>query len=119
MPVTLALVESPAGFLVQQRPQKGLLAGLWQPVLWEGEHLLQAEVLARLAALGLDTGTAAPAALLAAKHIFTHIEWLMSGVQLHVPVQSAPAGYVWASREALRTTYTLPGAFRAYKPLLL
>ena len=69
VPVTLALVESPAGFLVQQRPQKGLLAGLWQPVLWENEHLLQAEVLARLAALGLDTGTAAPAALPAAKHI--------------------------------------------------
>ena len=35
-PVTLALLESPAGFLLQQRPQKGLLAGLWQPVLWEG-----------------------------------------------------------------------------------
>ena len=119
VPVTLALVESPAGYLVQQRPQKGQLVWLWQPVLWEGEHLLQAEGLARLAALGLDTGTAAPAALPAAKHIFTHIEWLMSGVQLHVPVQSAPAGYVWASREALRTTYTLPGAFRAYKPLLL
>ena len=119
VPVTLALVESPAGFLVQQRPEKGLLAGLWQPVLWEGEHLLQAEVLARLTALGLDTGMAAPAALPAAKHIFTHIEWLMSGVQLRVPAQPAPAGYVWASREALRTTYTLPGAFRAYKPLLL
>ena len=119
VPVTLALVESPAGFLVQQRPEKGLLAGLWQPGLWEGEHLLQAEVLARLAALGLDTGAAAPAALPAAKHIFTHIEWLMSGVQLHVPAQSAPAGYVWASREQLRTTYALPGAFRAYKPLLL
>ena len=74
---------------------------------------------ARLAALGLDTGTAAPAALPAAKHIFTHIEWLMSGVQLHVPAQSAPEGYVWANREQLRTTYTLPGAFRAYKPLLL
>ena len=119
VPVTLALVESPAGFLVQQRPEKGLLAGLWQPVLWEDEHLLQAEVLARLAALGLDTGTAAPAALPAAKHIFTHIEWLMSGVQLQVAAQPAPAGYVWASREQLRTTYTLPGAFRAYKPLLL
>ena len=119
VPVTLALVESPAGFLVQQRSEKGLLAGLWQPVLWEGEHLLQAEVLARLAALGLDTGTAAPAALPAAKHIFTHIEWLMSGVQLRVAAQRAPAGYVWASREALRTTYALPGAFRAYKPLLL
>ena len=74
---------------------------------------------ARLAALGLDTGTAAPAALPAAKHIFTHIEWLMSGVQLQVAAQSAPEGYVWANREQLRTTYTLPGAFRAYKPLLL
>jgi len=82
--------------------------------LWEDEHLLQAEVLARLTALGLDTGTAAPAALPAAKHIFTHIEWLMSGVQLRVAAQSAPAGYVWASREQLRTAYALPGAFRAY-----
>ena len=119
VPVTLALVESPAGFLVQQRPEKGLLAGLWQPVLWENEHLLQAEVLARLTALGLDTTAAQPAALPAAKHIFTHIEWLMSGVQLRVAAQPAPDGYIWASREALRTTYTLPGAFRAYRPLLL
>ncbi len=119
VPVTLALVESPAGFLVQQRPEKGLLAGLWQPVLWENEHLLQAEVLARLTALGLDTTAARPAALPAAKHIFTHIEWLMSGVQLRVAAQPAPDGYIWASREALRTTYTLPGAFRAYRPLLL
>ena len=60
VPVTLALVESPAGFLVQQRPQKGLLAGLWQPVLWEDEHLLQAEGLARLMRLyGLSQEQAA------------------------------------------------------------
>ena len=118
-PVTLALVESPAGFLVQQRPAKGLLAGLWQPVLWEGEHLLQADALARLAALGLDTGSAVPTAIPAAKHVFSHIEWLMSGFRLSVPEQPAPAGYVWASREELRTTYTLPGAFKAYRPLLL
>ena len=118
-PVTLALVESPAGFLVQQRPEKGLLAGLWQPVLWEGEHLLQVDLMARLAALGLDTSGAEPEAIPAAKHIFSHIEWLMSGVRLTVPEQAAPAGYVWASREELRTTYTLPGAFKAYKPLLL
>ena len=36
-PVTLAVVRSPAGVLLQQRPEKGLLAGLWQPVLWENE----------------------------------------------------------------------------------
>ena len=90
VPVTLALVESPAGFLVQQRPQKGLLAGLWQPVLWEGEALAAGEVLARLRAMGLDTGCAAPDALPAAKHIFSHIEWHMSGILLHLPVVPKP-----------------------------
>ena len=118
-PVTLALVESPAGFLLQQRPQKGLLAGLWQPVLWEGEALAAGEVLARLQAMGMDTGTAAPEALPAAKHIFSHIEWHMNGILLHVPAQDAPAGCVWASREALQAEYTLPGAFKAYRKLII
>ena len=118
-PVTLALLESPAGFLLRQRPQKGLLAGLWQPVLWEGEALAAREVLARLQAMGLDTGTAAPEALPAAKHIFSHIEWHMNGILLHVPAQDAPAGCVWASREALQAEYTLPGAFKAYRKLIV
>ena len=119
VPVTLALVESPAGFLLQQRPAKGLLAGLWQPVLWECETLAAGEVLARLQAMGLDTGTAAPEALPAAKHIFSHIEWHMNGILLHVPAQDAPAGCVWASREALQAEYTLPGAFKAYRKLIV
>ena len=118
-PVTLALLESPAGFLLQQRPQKGLLAGLWQPVLWEGEALAAGEVLARLQAMGVNTGTAAPEALPAAKHIFSHIEWHMNGILLHVPAQDAPAGCVWASREALQAEYTLPGAFKSYKKLMV
>ena len=87
--------------------------------MWESEHLLQAEVLARLAALGVDTGTAVPEALPAAKHIFSHIEWHMNGILLHVPAQDAPAGCVWASREALQAEYTLPGAFKSYKKLMV
>ena len=118
-PVTVVLAESPEGFLLQQRPEKGLLAGLWQPVLWEGEVLPEAEILARLRAMGLDTGTAAPEALPAAKHIFSHIEWHMNGIRLIVPQQSALAGFVWASREALQNEYTLPGAFKAYKKRML
>ena len=118
-PVTVVLAESPEGFLLQQRPEKGLLAGWWQPVLWEGEVLPEAEILARLRAMGLDTGTAAPEALPAAKHIFSHIEWHMNGIRLIVPQQSAPAGCVWASREALQNEYTLPGAFKAYKKRML
>ena len=119
VPVTLALVESPAGFLVQQRPEKGLLAGLWQPVLWENESLSAEETLARLQAMGLDVRGTRPEALPAAKHIFSHIEWHMGGIALQVPAQAAPAGCVWASREALKTTYTLPGAFKAYRKRML
>lgn len=119
VPVTLALVESPAGFLVQQRPQKGLLAGLWQPVLWEDTTLTAAETAARLAALGLDCTGAHFTPLPAAKHIFTHIEWHQSGYFLTVPEQPAPAGCVWAGKEQLEAAYTLPGAFKVYKKLLL
>lgn len=114
-PVTVALVESPAGFLLQKRPEKGLLAGLWQPVLWEGRRLSAAELPAALAELGLMTGGAVPEPLPPAKHVFSHIEWQMSGCALRVPAQPAPPGCVWASREQLRTEYTLPNAFKAYK----
>jgi len=43
----------------------------------------------------------------------------MSGILLHVPAQDAPAGCVWASREALQAEYTLPGAFKSYKKLMV
>lgn len=116
--MTVALVESPDGFLLQQRPAKGLLAGLWQPVLWEGAALAPGEVGAALAALGLEGIDAAPQPLEKAKHIFSHIEWHMTGYRVCLPRQSAPAGFVWASREELQTIYTLPGAFQAYKKYL-
>ena len=63
-PVTLALVRSPEGVLLQQRPEKGLLAGLWQPVLWEDESLSADEARTRLAALGVVCTPDAAKALL-------------------------------------------------------
>ena len=117
-PVTLAVVRSPAGVLLQQRPEKGLLAGLWQPVLWENETLTPDEARARLAALGVTCTPDAAKALRPAKHIFSHIEWQMQGYLFAADTQSAPAGCVWASPEQLAAEYTLPGAFKAYKKLL-
>ena len=117
-PVTLAVVRSPAGVLLQQRPEKGLLAGLWQPVLWENEALTPDEARARLAALGVTCTPDAAKALRPAKHIFSHIEWQMQGYLFAADTQPAPAGCVWASPEQLTAEYTLPGAFKAYKKLL-
>ena len=80
---------------------------------------IAAETAARLAALGLDCTGAHFTPLPAAKHIFTHIEWHQSGYFLTVPEQPAPAGCVWAGKEQLEAAYTLPGAFKVYKKLLL
>ena len=117
-PVTLALVCSPEGVLLQQRPEKGLLAGLWQPVLWEDESLSADEARARLAALGVVCTPDAAKALRPARHIFSHIEWHMDGYLFTAERQPAPAGCVWASPEQLEAAYTLPGAFKAYRKLL-
>ena len=117
-PVTLALVRSPEGVLLQQRPEKGLLAGLWQPVLWEDESLSADEARARLAALGVVCTPDAAKALRPARHIFSHIEWHMGGYLFMAERQPAPVGCVWASPEQLEAAYTLPGAFKAYRKLL-
>ena len=82
-PLTVVLAEdAEERILLQQRPEKGLLAGLWQPLLWEGEALSAEEVCGRLEALGLACEGIEP--LPAAKHIFSHVEWHMTGYELLV-----------------------------------
>ena len=116
-PVTVLVVRSNGRCLLQKRPETGLLAGLWQPFLFE-EALDEGEALARLKALGLAVNEAAPPRpLRAAKHIFSHVEWRMRGWELEAAGE-APAGSVWASAEEAAGRYALPGAFKAYRPLL-
>ena len=116
-PVTVLVVRSNGRCLLQKRPETGLLAGLWQPFLFE-EALDEGEALARLTALNLAVNEAAPPRpLKAAKHIFSHVEWRMSGWELEAAGE-APAGCVWATAEETAGRYALPGAFKAYRPLL-
>lgn len=113
---TVVLVLSEDGrVLLQQRPKKGLLAGLWQPVLLDG-HLTFEETAQALSALGLSAKDAAP--LPNARHVFSHIIWQMKGILCRSESCPAPDGFVWASRSQLETEYTLPGAFKAYRAVL-
>ena len=53
-----------------------------------------------------------------ARHIFTHIQWEMIGYRIrlvNVPVSVATPEFVWASREELQDTYSIPSALRVYK----
>ena len=113
--VTVFLVRSSQGFLLQQRPRRGLLAGLWQPLLAE-QPLDAAQAQQWLADLGLKAQLGQP--LPAAKHIFSHIEWQMSGWMVQAQPAPAPKGCRWVTSQQLEQEYTLPGAFKAYRALL-
>ena len=101
---------------LRKRADTGLLASLWEFPSVLG-NLDEAGVSLALAQMGLSAKSIEPTG--SAKHIFTHIEWHQSGYFLTVPEQPAPAGCVWAGKEQLEAAYTLPGAFKAYKKLLL
>ncbi len=51
-----------------------------------------------------------------AKHVFTHIEWHMTGH--FIEVSEVPAGYLWATAEEIRRKYAIPSAFRAFRTWL-
>ena len=115
LPVTVALVESPAGLLLQRRPAGGLLANLWQPPAFEGRTLTRDQLDGELARLGIRVRW--EAALPAARHVFTHRIWELGGWRGRTAAVAAlPDGYAWARGEELAERYPVPSAFRAYLP---
>ena len=108
VPVTAALITGPQGVLLQRRPSKGLLAGLWQPLAFEGTAMTQPELDAALRAIGLCVQWQAP--LQSTRHVFTHRIWQISGF-CGTAAGPAPEGCVWASRAELNGEYAVPSAF--------
>ncbi len=81
-------------YALEKRANKGLLAGLWQfPILSEQP---KGKVLSRKTA----------------KHIFTHVEWEMTGTL--VEVEEELPEYVWTTAEEIRKSYAVPSAFKAF-----
>ena len=118
LPYTAALVlragPQPA-LLLEQRPSSGLLAGLWQPLLFEGT-LGQADMRRALAARGVQGLAKGALSLPPAKHVFTHLEWHMTGWCFFCTQDAPlPAGCAFAAPDQLAAQYAVPGAFRAYR----
>ena len=94
---------------IRKRPVTGLLARMWELPAYE--HPLEPSALRdQLAADGWKVERML--SLRPAKHIFTHIEWHMTGyyVELSEPVEDL----TWVTPSALRGEYALPSAFRAF-----
>ena len=87
---------------LRRRPDKGLLAGLW-----EFPHQLGANPLPP------DWGIEALSDTYAgqAKHIFTHIEWHMALRAAEAAGDKLPPGWVWAGGDELEEKYAVPNAF--------
>lgn len=136
---TVFLFEKEGKFAVGKRGEKGLLANMWEFPMLSGA-LKKSEVELLLQEAGLLVERLEP--LGAAKHIFSHIEWHMTGyfIQLREdfvvaeqqtdyniemePIQPLPVledllkGRSWETPAVLEKEYSLPSAFAVYKKKL-
>ena len=85
---------------LRKRPDKGLLAGLWEYPNGLAPYPCPVAGEAEFAATG--------------KHIFTHIEWRMTAYTVEAAGETLPEGWVWAGRRAIGETYSIPSAFAPF-----
>lgn len=113
--VFLLLSEKEDAVLLHKRPQSGLLAGLYEFPNADGA-LTAEETLELLNEQGFtvyEMEKTAPA-----KHLFTHIEWQMSGFVARVCARDVSADCVWAGTEELAGRFALPSAFKPFLKIL-
>lgn len=98
---------------IRKRPDKGLLAGLYELPNVEG-HLTRKEVIAYGASIGLTPVRVKK--LADAKHIFSHVEWHMIGYEVLVDEleKNCSEKMIFACRAELEENYSIPSAFEAY-----
>ena len=106
---TVFILSCDGFYALEKRPNKGLLAGLWQfpnvpgkfdlpdMIKWVEETSLKPKEIIRQ---------------VEKKHIFTHIEWRMSGIYMEVKEKNGD--FVWMDGERIRTEAALPTAFRQF-----
>ncbi len=103
---TVFLLKFNKTFALEQRPNTGLLAGLYQFPNVEG-HLDLLEVQKRFP----NSISIQPIA--SSKHIFSHREWYMQGyyIELSKPIDS----FLFVTKEDMESNYSIPTAFKTYK----
>ena len=107
--MTVFILSCDGRYALQKRPEEGLLAGLWQFPNCKGKLTME-QALVEVERMGL-----APREVfrqVERKHIFTHIQWEMTGIYLEVT--SPSGGFEWCTAERIRNETALPTAFRQF-----
>ena len=122
---TVLLLSCGEKIAIRKRPARGLLAGLWEyPNI--DKKLNKRAVREHLEEKGFHILDIAP--LPSARHIFSHIEWDLTGWAVTVadanepPLMAAeendaaPSALLWVRRAELADTYSIPTAFGYFTP---
>lgn len=114
---TILVIQDAERVALRKRPEKGLLAGLYEFPSMKG-NCEEERVLAYLRELGLLPLRIR--ALPPAKHVFTHKEWHMTGFLIRVDEladrggRQEGEGLIFVDPKETRTNYPIPSAFAAY-----
>ena len=132
---TVLLIRRDETYAIRKRPDSGLLSGLYEFPNETGE-LSSDDALAKAESLGLMPLRIKK--LSAAKHIFSHVEWHMTGFEILV----APSGFpeddgvqdagdlsqtpenandntlIFAAPEMIESKYPVPSAFEKYAKMI-
>ena len=106
---TVFILSCDGKYALQKRPNKGLLAGLWQFPNVSGK-LDTPKALAAVEELGLRPRDILR--IVERKHIFTHIRWEMRGIYLEVA--ECAGDFTWMTAEEIEASAALPTAFRQF-----
>ncbi len=111
---TVLILRDAAKAALKKRPEKGLLAGMYEFPTLEG-HLTREEVVACLKEEGLAVLKIEP--LCESKHVFTHKEWHMTGYDVRVDElaeKKNKSGYIFVEQKEARDKYPIPSAYAVY-----
>ena len=101
---TVYVMECAGKFALHKRADKGLLAGLWELPNTVGKQDVTA-VTERFPVIAVEE-------LGKAKHIFSHVEWHMTGYYLKL--SEMLMGYEWKNAREIKQEVAIPAAFSAY-----
>ena len=109
---TIFVIEYQGKYMIRKRPEKGLLAGMWE-LPGQEQHMSLEEIRDWTSEWDLSGDIQL---LGRAKHIFSHVEWHMLGYGIHlreIPDQLQAEG-IFCDVQTLREQYSIPTAFAYY-----
>lgn len=109
------LLEFQGKYALRKRPKDGLLSGLWEfPTVSCGQYGDSVDkFLDKLHELSENVDKIGRG-----KHIFSHIEWHMTGYHILLKSYLEEEGLVWVTKEDMEANYAIPSAFEFVKGYL-